>query len=334
MGGTAPQGAGGARAEGPACAVVLDIGGTKVAGALAVLCGPGEAPRLAARRTVPTEAARGGADLLARACALAAGLSGEARAEGLRPVGVGASSAGSIRESDGLVAFANDVIPGWRGQPLGAALAEACGLPSAVLNDVHAHALGELRHGAARGARTALMVAAGTGLGGAVIVDGRVLGGAHGFAGALGHTIHPAAVGVPSAWPGTGHVESVVSGSGIEACYRLRSGDAVPASEVARRAEAGEPLAREVVELAGRTLGESIVSWADVVDPELVVLSGSVCKAGPLWRAALAEGMASFASEEMRGLRVVDAELGGDAPLVGAAERLLDRLREEGSAGR
>lgn len=325
--------AGGRRREG-ACAVVLDIGGTKVAGALAVLGGPGEAPSVEARRTMPTEAAKGGADLLERACAMAASLAGEAREAGLEPLGVGASSAGSIRESDGLVAFANDTIPGWRGQPLGAALARACGLPSAVMNDVHAHALGELRHGAAKGARTALMVAAGTGLGGAVIVDGHVLGGAHGFAGALlGHTIHPAAVGMPSGWPGSGHVESVVSGSGIEACYRARGGEGVPASEVARRAEEGEPLAREVIQLAGRALGESIVSWADVIDPELVVLSGSVCKAGPLWRAALEEGMASFASEELRGLRVADAQLGGDAPLVGAAERLLDTVGGEGSGG-
>jgi glucokinase len=118
----------------------------------------------------------------------------------------------------------------------------------------------------------------------------------------------------------------VASGSGIETCYRLAGGDAVGGAEISRRALAGEELARSVIEQAGRSLGEAIASWADVVDPELVVVAGSVCNAGELWRAALDEGLAARLAPELAGLRVVEAALGGDAPLVGAAEQLRDRL--------
>lgn len=311
----------------PFSVVALDIGGTKVAGCIAVYEHAGACPKVMLKRSSPTDAERGGADVLARVCELAGELLADAQMADVPALaGVGVSSAGSIRESDGLVAFANEIMPGWMGQPLGAALQERCGLPVAVLNDVHAHALGELRHGAAKGARVALMVAAGTGLGGAVMIDGHLLGGAHGCAGTIGHTLHPAAVGRPSGWSGTGHLESVVAGSGIEECYRARGGEAISGGEISRRANEGEALAREVIEQSGRSLGESIASWADLIDPEVVVLAGSVCKAGSIWYDALRSGFEGFVLPEMADLRFADAVLGDDAPLIGAAEKLVDRL--------
>lgn len=311
----------------PFSVVALDIGGTKMAACVAVYERVGARPAVTCRRSVPTLAQQGGDDVLRRACELARELVESARADSsVEFVGVGVSSAGSIRESDGLIAFANDLMPGWMGQPLGEKLSQACDAPVAVLNDVHAHALGELRHGAAKGADVAVMVAAGTGLGGAIVVDGHVLGGAHGFAGALGHSLHPAAVGKPSAWSGTGHLESVVAGSGIEECYRAAGGERISGGEISRRANAGEPLAREIIEQSGRSLGEAIASWADILDPEVVVLAGSVCKAGPIWRDALQAGFEGFIAPEMADLRIVDAVLGDDAPLIGAAEQLLDKV--------
>ena len=145
----------------PFSVVALDIGGTKVAGCIAVYEHVGARPKVMLKKSIPTDAERGGADVLARVCELAGELVADARMADVPALaGIGVSSAGSIRESDGLVAFASEIMPGWMGQPLGAALHERCGLPVAVLNDVHAHALGELRHGAAKGARVALMVAA------------------------------------------------------------------------------------------------------------------------------------------------------------------------------
>ncbi len=309
----------------PCTVVALDVGGTKIAGVLVRYESRDSAPVLSGYCTVATAASEGGASVLTRVVALAEELAGEVAADA--PLaGVGVSAAGSIDEQAGTVAYANELMPGWMGQPVGAALEKTLGVPAFVLNDVRGYALGELRHGAAKGSDTCIVVAAGTGLGGAIIVGGRVVDGAHGFAGMVGHTLHPAALGKPSAWGTTGHLESVASGSGIEACYRLAGGEAISGPEISARAVAGEALARSVVEQAGRSLGEAIASWADLLDPDLVVVGGSVCSAGPLWRAALEEGLQDRLVAELKDLQVVEAQLGSQAPLIGAAERVLDRL--------
>lgn len=170
------------------------------------------------------------------------------------------------------------------------------------------------------------MVAAGTGLGGAVITDGRVLRGKHGFAGEIGN-VRCMVSGEPVGVEGTCAVlESVASGSGIEACYAAAGGQRLSGAEVSARAAAGESLAQRVIAQAGQCLGDAVASLANVLDPELVVLSGSVPKAGAAWRAAVQEGFETQMNAAQRDLPIVPAILGDDAPLVGAAENLLDSL--------
>ena len=227
----------------------------------------------------------------------------------------------------GGIAFANELMPGWTGQPVAERLSASLGLPVAVLNDVKAHALGEARWGAARGAQTCFVIAAGTGLGGGIVANGRVLLGAHGFAGELGRTPCPDALGTPRACGTASELESIAAGSGIEARYVAAGGERLAGDEIARRAADGEELARRIILEAGAVLGEAIATWTDLLDPELVVLSGSVCNAGKAWRAALQEGFERQAPSVMHGLPIVDAALGSRAPLIGAAEYLLDTLK-------
>lgn len=321
-----------ARAVGasPFAVVALDIGGTKVGGAVVRYAARDAAPEVVGHRTVPTGAKRGGAAVTRTVCDFARELVEEARAAGdaCPLLGVGVGTAGRVDAYDGSIAYANDIMPGWTGQPLGERLREACGLPVAVMNDVQAHALGEARHGAAAGSHTCIMVAVGTGLGGALLYEGRIMGGAHGFAGELGCSLHPAAENVSCEDGITGRLESIASGSGIERCYRAGGGEPLSGPEISARAADGERLACRVIEQAGRSLGESIISWANIFDPDLVVLSGSVCSSGELWHAALRAGMESQMTGAVSGLKVVHARLGDEAPLLGAAERLLDRLDE------
>ena len=251
------------------------------------------------------------------------------------PAGVGIAAAGCISPDDGGVFYANDIMPGWSGQPLASAVCEACGLPVAAMGDVHGHALGETRWGGARGLSSCLFVAAGTGMGGAYVVDGKVMRGAHGAAGHIGHIMHPTASGYLCACGADGHVESVTSGTGIGALYQGVSlmdpayDPAIDGGEVSRRAKAGEDKAREVLALSGRTLGESIASMVNILDPAAIVLTGTVTKAGSVWRAALEEGYRSQVMVPMRDTPILEATLGGDAPLIGAAENLLDSLIED-----
>ena len=130
--------------------LVLDIGGTKIA---AGVCTPGQ-PSVRHRATRPTRPHRGGAAVVETALELAREV---ARKAGGPLAGVAAASAGVIDRATGTVASATDLMPGWAGTALGPALAEALGVPAFVLNDVHAHALGEMRFGAGAGLRNALV---------------------------------------------------------------------------------------------------------------------------------------------------------------------------------
>lgn len=321
-------------ASSPFAVVALDVGGTKIAGALVRYESREARPTVVLERAVPTQAGRGGAAVTQTICDVACELIAQARGceelAGCEILGVGIGTAGRVDPETGLIVYANDIMPGWGGQPLGDRVRDATGMHVTVMNDVHAHALGEARHGAAAGSHTCIMVAAGTGLGGALLFEGRVMGGAHGFAGELGCSLHPAAGNVSCEDGITGRLESIASGSGIERCYRADGGEALSGPEISARAAAGERLARRVIEQAGYSLGESIISWANIFDPDLVVISGSVCRSGEIWREALRQGMAAQMTNAVRGLRVVDASLGSEAPLLGAAERLLDTLAERG----
>lgn len=321
----------------PFAVLALDVGGTKIGAAVLRYETRDAMPTVLLSQAVPTQAKRGGAAVTQTICATARTLLADAQAhpdlEGCPIVGVGVGTAGRVDAHTGSIAYANDIMPGWMGQPLGDRLKEACGLPVAVMNDVQAYGLGEARHGAAAGAHTCIMVAVGTGLGGAIVFEGRIMGGAHGFAGELGCSLHPAAGNMSCEDGITGRLESIASGSGIERCYRAGGGDPLSGPEISQRATEGERLAKRVIEQAGRSLGESIISWANIFDPDLVVISGSVCKAGPLWREALRRGMEAQMTSAVRGLRVVDASLGSNAPLIGAAENLLDRLEAKSARG-
>lgn len=309
----------------PQASLALDIGGTKIAGAIVALEG-GAQPRIVARKTVPTEAARGGDAVLATVIALARELADAA--EGTL-AGIGVSTAGRVDAHDGSIAYANEIMPGWTGQPLGAALEEAFGIPVAVLNDVQAHALGEARWGAGRGAQTCVVMAAGTGLGGGIIAHGSIVRGNHGFAGELGcvpNPLGPAALGVDE---GIVDLEAVAAGSGIEACYRKLTGKALSGAEISQAANDGEDDALRIIRQAGYALGVSLAGWTNMLDPDLIVLSGSVAKAGRIWRDEVSRGFLERIPDVLSQLPIVDAELGGDAPLVGATEFLLDTLADD-----
>ena len=112
---------------------------------------------------------KGGASVLDKICSLACNLAACAPSS---PLGIGVGTAGRVDAKSGDITYANDLMPGWGGQPLASALHERSGLPAAVLNDVQAYAVGEARWGAGRGADTCIMIAAGTGVGGAVIAHG------------------------------------------------------------------------------------------------------------------------------------------------------------------
>jgi glucokinase len=202
-------------------------------------------------------------------------------------------------------------IPAWRDFPLRARLAEHTGLPAWVDNDAKALALGEGWRGAARGARDYLAMVVSTGVGGGVVLDGRLLDGAAGNAGHIGHVIVE---------PG-GHV----CGCGARGCLEAEaSGSAIARITGSPPADASA----EVRERTGTLVGRAVASVANLLDLPLAVVAGSVALGfgKPFFAAAQRELDASCRLEFSRGTRVVPAELGADGPLIGAARIALLHL--------
>lgn len=203
-------------------------------------------------------------------------------------------------------------IPGWRGFPLRARLASVTGLPVFVDNDAKALALGEGWLGAAAGVRDYVGMVVSTGVGGGIVLDGRLLDGDTGNAGHVGHVIvepdgHLCGCGA------YGCLEAEASGTAIAKITGAAPKDAPP----------------EFVARTGRLVGRAVASVANLLDLHLAVVAGSVAfgYGAPFFAAAQAEIDARCRLDYVRDrVRIVPAKLGPDAPLIGAARVALSRL--------
>jgi len=219
--------------------------------------------------------------------------------------GVGVGVPGNVDVETGRLRFVPNVAGDWAGFPLAERVAAATGRPSTVVNDARAFALAELRHGAARGWSSALFVVLGTGVGGAIAIDGRVLRNATDSAGEIGHlTVEPA--GRPC-------------GCGHRGCLEtLASGPALGGGATAEAALAGDEHAAHRVRVAGWALGTAIGSALALLGLRTVVIGGGVAAALPLLRpdieAELAGRTALLGECEVR-----EAALGVRAGAIGAA---------------
>ncbi|MEE3922572.1 ROK family protein [Micromonospora sp. BRA006-A] len=235
----------------------------------------------------------------------------------VRALGVG--SAGVIDSGSGLVLSATDVLTGWTGTDLRGDLSRRLGVPVAVINDVHAHALGEARHGAAAGYDTVLYVAVGTGVGASFVLGDTVLAGAHSAAGHAGHQPSAYAGTLPRTCGGRGHLEAIAAGPALAAEYVQRTGRPVAdLRAVAALAADGDEAAREVVRRGGAAVGCAVGGLVNVLDPAAVVIGGGVTGLGEPWR-ALRDAVPAETLPALAAVPVLASTLGPDAPLLGAA---------------
>jgi glucokinase len=308
-------------------ALGIDIGGTKVAGGLVA---PDGRILDTARRATPGASVSDTEDAIA-------GVVADLVARHAGPVvGVGVGAAGWFDRTGDTVLFSPHLA--WRHAALRKDLAARLRRPLWVGNDADAAAWAEYRYGAARGADLALMITLGTGIGGGIVIDGRLQRGAHGVAGEWGHMrVVPdgrlCACGNRGCWEqyasGTalGQTAREVATSSPAAAARLLErvdGDAarLTGEDVAAAAADGDALALELVTEVGSWLGQGIADLAAVLDPEVVVIGGGVSKLGELVLAPARERLdRALPGRGFRpGPRIVGAALGPQAGLVGAAD--------------
>ncbi|MBO0715027.1 MAG: ROK family protein [Acidimicrobiales bacterium] len=276
--------------------LAADIGGTKLASALV-----DERGCLRARHQRPTPGEADPEQLLEAVVTLVEEAASEAPAGAeIEVCGVGCG--GPMSPGGDAVSPLN--IPAWRGFPLRSRLSGATGLPTFVDNDAKALALAEGWLGAAAGRRDYLAMVVSTGVGGGIVVDGRLLDGRAGNAGHIGHVIVVPG-GSPCRCGGTGCLEAEASGPAI-ARRTGRPPELAPLEEVGR---------------AGCLVGRGIASVANLLDLDLAVVGGSVALGfgAPFFDAAQSEVEKLCRLDHSRGTRVVPLGLGADGPLVGAA---------------
>ena len=300
--------------------LAADLGGTKIASAV-VNTAEGT---VAANYSRPTPASEGSLAVVAAIIEALSHAKDAAKAEGITQIqAIGISAAGVINPPRGTVISATDLIKGWAGTELAKQVKAAFNTEVYVLNDVHAHALGEATLGAGKDYSSILAAAVGTGMGGGLVIDGQVQFGAHCAAGHIGHLPHPLATGLTCSCGAKGHIETVASGSGQVELYNRDKPANLPRAqsgrEITERALKGEAWASQVIYDSGYALGQTLAGICNLADPQVIIVSGSVTHSGKQWWQAVTAGFGADALTPVKNTSLISGTLGGNAPLIGAA---------------
>lgn len=314
----------------------IDIGGTNlVVGSVAE-----DGSALVASASEPTHSEAGATDVVDRLVGLAERAIASTRREapGAEILGVGVGAPGPLDTKRGIVLLTPNL--GWVNMPLRQLIHDRLGLPAALDNDANCAVLGEWWVGAARGARHAIGITIGTGIGGGLIIDGQLYHGASDVAGEIGHTTIDTE-GRRCKCGNYGCLEAYASGPNIAlraveeleagAESRLRAlvgGDLrkITAQTVYQAAADGDELALEVVNDTAKFLGVGIGNLLNVFNPEVVVVCGGVTLAGDHLFEPLRREVARRAFKPaVTACRIVPGELAGTAGVYGAAKVFLDQ---------
>ena len=307
----------------------IDLGGTTAKVGLFTTAGD-----LLEKWEVPTDSSEKGIRILPN---LAAAILGKMEEKGLTPdqvEGVGIGVPGPVQKSS-VVPIVCANLGGWGQQDVAANLSGLLnGMKVLVGNDANVAALGEIWMGAAKGCRSAVMVTLGTGVGGGVIVDGKVVEGAHGAGGEIGHiTVNRHETAVCGCGK-RGCLEQYSSATGVVRCMKLLleenpntpcilRGTDFAAKDVFDAARAGDPLAAKEVDQMTDLLGLALASIASTTDPEVFLVGGGVSRAGDVLFQPLAAHYKEYAFKSCREIPIKQASLGNDAGIYGAVRLIV-----------
>lgn len=246
--------------------------------------------------------------------------------------GIGFGVPGPVSE-DGV--SLNPANLDWSNKPIAKELTELTGFPCKGGNDVNTAGMGEMWRGAAQGYQEAVVITLGTGVGAAIICDGRIVTGAKGAGGEVGHIHVDDEIQEPCGCGGIGCMEQFGSATGVVRMANellakddrpsvLRGGE-VSAKTVFDAVKAGDELAMEVAEKFGKTIGMALAATAAITDPEIFIIGGGVSKAGPVILEYIQKYYVKYVWPGERGIKFALAELGNDAGIYGAASYVVKK---------
>ena len=303
----------------------IDLGGTFIKGG--IVDGEG---KILVRDKLPTESERGADVVVANIVTLCKTLMNKADLSVSELVGVGVGVPGTADSERGVVTYANNLD--WKNFPIAEQLSESLGMPVKIVNDASAAALGESKFGCGKDYRHSVMITLGTGVGGGMVLDGKLFEGNCSAGGELGHVV-VAAGGEPCTCGRRGCMEAYSSATALirdtkrameknpeSKLWEVGSLDTVTGKTAFDYWENDE-VAKAVVENYIEMLGVGIVNIANLIRPEIVILGGGVCAEGE----RLIHPLQEMLDREIHGgdigpaVKIVTAELGNDAGLLGAA---------------
>jgi len=308
--------------------LAIDLGGTKIIAAIISNQG-----RVIAREYYLTLAEEGLQLVINRTLSAIDRLLSLGRIDSSQLNSISIAAAGAIDFDQGLVTLSPN-LPDWRNVPLRDMVQEKYGVNTFLINDASAAALGEHRFGAGKGVNNLILLTLGTGIGGGIIINGKLYSGVSGSAGEIGHmTID---VNGPRCGCGNiGCLEMLASGTAVarEATRRIRQGERSSLTEIVKgkiesittekvelAARDGDSLALEVILKAAKYLGVGMVNLVNIFNPEMIIVGGGMAKMGDLLldpaRQVVREQAFQLPAEAVR---IVPAQLGDDAGVLGAA---------------
>ena len=315
--------------------LVVDIGGTKIM--TAVFSADGQ---MLAKDVCPTIANEGVDAVVERLKSTIDNLLSRHQLSTSRLAGIGIACAGGIDIESGIVVTPSPNLPGWSDLPLRNIIEERFGVDTCVLNDASSAALGEQRFGAGQGVKNLVLITLGTGIGGGIVIDGRLYLGARGSAGEIGHmTVDE---GGPVCGCGnTGCLEVMASGRAVarQVVSRLSQGEKssltemagdkvedITSEQVAAAAATGDSLALDVLSRAAHYLGVGLVNIVNAFNPEMIILGGGMAELGSLYIEPAKELVMERAfSISTQKLSIVTAQLGNEAGVYGAAAYAIEQ---------
>jgi len=305
----------------------VDVGGTTIKMGFFETTG-----QLLDKWEIKTNTENGGADILSD---IAKAIDNKLAQEGISKndvQGVGVGVPGPVR-GEGIVNRCINL--GWGVVNVAEELGALTGLAVRVGNDANVAALGEMWQGGGKGCKDVVMVTLGTGVGGGIIVDGKIVAGFHGAGGEIGHiTVNPDEIEACNCGQ-YGCLEQYTSATGVvrmakrklaksDDATSLREFDPLTAKDIFDEAKAGDEIAKELVDELGEILGSTLSNLACVVNPEVIVIGGGVSKAGKILIDTIQEHFRETAFYALKDTRFELATLGNDAGIYGCAAMILE----------
>lgn len=288
-------------------AIGVDIGGTKILSAVI-----DERGSIIKSLRVPSEGREGREKILSHLYEAIEGV----LTDGVEGIGIG--TAGQVDPDTGMIVTATPNLKDWAGTPLKDIIEERFNLPTYVDNDGNVAALGEWWAGGGKGARCLLCLTIGTGIGSGIVYNGKVFRGAKGVGAELGH-MSIKYDGIRCNCGGVGCIEAYASGPALIKSIQEKGRSIATPEEIQRYAESGDRIVLEAIEEIGTLLGYAMVSFINIFNPDIILLSGGVSNLGDFLINPIRKIVDTYALPGGRDVKITRATLGEQAGVVGAS---------------